>query len=91
MEPPVRQRSQRPPHLRLHRGPAAGHLQPGRGQDESGGGTLFMFFQYHNCSSERMYYLGRRASLVNNDKMFLVRSVKEKKILEKALILSKWI
>ncbi len=34
MEPLVRQRSQRPPHLRVHRGPAAGHLQPGRGDDE---------------------------------------------------------
>lgn len=30
VEPPVRQRSQRPPHVWMHRGPAAGHLQPGR-------------------------------------------------------------
>lgn len=40
VEPPVRQRSQRPPHLRLHRGPAAGHLQPGRGRDDGDGGCV---------------------------------------------------
>lgn len=30
VEPSVCQRSQRPPHIWMHRGPAAGHLQPGR-------------------------------------------------------------
>lgn len=36
VEPPVRQRSQRPPHFWMHRGPAAGHLQPGREYDWGG-------------------------------------------------------
>lgn len=52
VEPPVRQRSQRPPHLRLHRGPAAGHLQPGRGEDEGGGCAVCLNVQCKNLISE---------------------------------------
>lgn len=76
VEPPVRQRSQRPSHLRLHRGPAAGHLQPGEGR---GWGSSWVI--------DSSYFHWRKAARLTAMRCF---KCKTRKTLEKSLILTKW-